>query len=401
MIWFVDVLLGELAGDEDIVAGSTIPQGFRPLWTFAQAPNGTDPYVLLPGDAPAAARAALKGLGNPWRARDRVAEWLGGTAMRTRVPQRILPSLVVSAPGPVAAHRTLLGHLASLVGRDDAVCAVILGRPRPNRKPVIKVLSPSGEVLAFAKVGWNDLTRDLVRAERANVERVAAARPLTFRLPTILEAGSWAGLELLVTAPVPPPRGGDGPPLRMPGDATREIAMLDGLIRAPFGDSAYRADLVARLERGGSDEDSMVLATAIDRIDHAWEKGEVSFGSWHGDWIPWNQVRIDGDLFVWDWERAGTGVPTGLDVAHFRFDVEAKIRGRSPEDAARSSAEWSEHVARDMGATPGSGSPLAMANLVEMCLRFREGREAGLEARDTAYVRAIRSLMGERGTAEA
>jgi hypothetical protein len=401
MTWFVDVLLGELAGTDEIVEGTSVPKGYRPIWSFALAPNAADPYVLLPADAPAAAQGALRGLGNPLRTKDRTAEWLGGVAMRTRLPQRFLPSLVVSAPGHVATHRTLLGHLASLVGRDDAVCAVILGRPRPNRKPVIKVLSPSGEVLAFAKVGWNDLTRGLVRAERANVERVAAARPLTFRLPTVLEAGPWGGLELFVTAPVPHARHRDGPPLRMPGDATREIAVMDGLVRAPFTGTAYRADLVARLEASGSEERGGLLGTAIDRIDDAWEDGDVCFGSWHGDWIPWNQVRSDGDLFVWDWERAATGVPAGLDVAHFRFDVEAKIRGRSPEEAARSSAAWSNRVASDIGAGSGSGFPLALVNLVEMCLRFREGRDAGVDASDSVYVRALRSLMDDPGAAEA
>jgi hypothetical protein len=109
--------------------------------------------------------------------------------------------------------------------------------------------------------------------------------------------------------------------------------------------------------------------------------------------MPWNLLRIGRDLYVWDWERSASGVPVGLDAAHFRFDVESKIRGRSPEEAARSSAEWTETVGPDLGARPGSGRPLAISNLLEMCLRFHEGRQAGMEAKDVTYVRALQALL--------
>ena len=100
---------------------------------------------------------------------------------------------------------------------------------------------------------------------------------------------------------------------------------------------------------------------------------------------------------LWDLERSASGVPVGLDAAHFRFDIESKIRGRSPEEAAASSAGWTEVVGPDLGARPGSGRALAVANLLEMCLRFREGRQAGMGAKDVAYVRALRSLVSDGG----
>ena len=399
--WVVNSLLGELAGDPDIAWGSSLPAGHRPLWTFSLAPNAEDPYLLLPSDVIPAAQAAVHGLGNPLRSRDRALEAAVGIALRTRLPQRFAPTLYVSAPGPVAAHRTLLGHLATVVGRDDAVCAVILGRRRPNRKPVIKVLSQRGDVLAFAKVGWNDLTRELVRTEVRNLARIAAARPRTFRVPTVLEAGPWAGLELLVTSPIPPARRGEGPPLRMPGDATREIARLDGTDATTFASSSYRSDIRRRIRDGGADEVAPLLEAALAEVDTAWAGAEIPFGSWHGDWIPWNLLRADDQLFVWDWERAATGVPVGSDVAHFRFDVEAKVRRRSPSESARSSAEWTEHVAIGIGARPGSGRALALLNLMEMCLRFREGRGSGMPARDTTYVRGLRALMPSAPRTEA
>lgn len=397
MRWVANVLLGELADDPDIVVGRKVPSGHRVLWTFSMLPGGDDPYVLIPADAPRAAAAAVHGLGNPLRSRDRAVEAAAGLAMRARVGPRFAPSLVVSAPGPVARHRTLPGHLATLLGRDDAVCAVILGRRRPNRKPVLKMLAPDGEVLAYAKAGWNDLTANLVRAEADAMARIVAVGPRTFRVPRVLASGPWAGLELLVTAPALAAGRGDGPPLRMPGDATREVAAIHGVEHGTFAGSAYRVGLVSRLGAGEPDDTTAFLHQALAWLDEAWGQEEIPFGAWHGDWMPWNLLRSGNDLWVWDWERSASGVPVGLDAAHFRFDIESKIRGRSPEEAAASSAGWTERVGPDLGARPGSGRALAVTNLLEMCLRFREGRQAGMEAKDVAYVRAMASLISDGG----
>ena len=162
-----------------------------------------------------------------------------------------------------------------------------------------------------------------------------------------------------------------------------------------FAGSAYRAGLEPGHEAGEPDDTTAVLHRALASLDEAWGHEEIPFGSWHGDWMPWNLLRSGADLWVWDWERSATGVPVGLDAAHFRFDIESKIKGRSPEEAAASSAGWTEVVGPDLGARPGSGRALAVANLLEMCLRFREGRQAGMEAKDVAYVRAVRSLIAE------
>ena len=263
--------------------------------------------------------------------------------MRTRVGPRFAPSLVVSAPGPVARHRTLPGHLATVLGRDDAVCAVILGRRRPNRKPVLKMLTPGGEVLAYAKVGWNDLTANLVRAEADAMARIAAAGPRMFRVPRVLASGPWAGLELLVTAPAPATTRGDGPPLRMPGDATREVADIHGVEQGTFADSAYRAVSCPGSRPARPDDTTALLHQALASLDEAWGKEAIPFGSWHGDWMPWNLLRSGTDLWVWDWERSASGVPVGLDAAHFRFDIESKIRGvrrRRPRPRRRDGPRW-------------------------------------------------------------
>ena len=43
----------------------------------------------------------------------------------------------------------------------------------------------------------------------------------------------------------------------------------------------------------------------------------VDFGSWHGDWAPWNMGYRDDIVQLWDWERFSSPVPIGFDAIHF------------------------------------------------------------------------------------
>ena len=39
-----------------------------------------------------------------------------------------------------------------------------VGADRPNGKPVVTVMTAAGEALGFGKIGWNELTREMVAA---------------------------------------------------------------------------------------------------------------------------------------------------------------------------------------------------------------------------------------------
>jgi hypothetical protein len=43
----------------------------------------------------------------------------------------------------------------------------------------------------------------------------------------------------------------------------------------------------------------------------------VRFGSWHGDWGPWNMAWAGERVRLWDWERFTRGVPYGFDALHY------------------------------------------------------------------------------------
>jgi hypothetical protein len=55
----------------------------------------------------------------------------------------------------------------------------------------------------------------------------------------------------------------------------------------------------------------------LERLsDHSGEQ-PVRFGSWHGDWGPWNMAWAGERVRLWDWERFSRGVPCGLDALHY------------------------------------------------------------------------------------
>lgn len=69
------------------------------------------------------------------------------------------------------------------------------------------------------------------------------------------------------------------------------------------------------------------LGAALYRLGSAGQT--LTFGSWHGDFTPWNMasVRRDGKISVWDWEQFQTGVPLGMDEIHFRVNVDTTAQG--------------------------------------------------------------------------
>src|SRR6185437_4064027 len=86
-----------------------------------------------------------------------------------------------------------------------------------------------GRVLAYAKVGWNELTRPLVAAEADALASFAARPdpPRTFKVSRLLHALEWQGNTVTVVEPLV-----GGAPVSAfdpPRDATHELA-LGGIV---------------------------------------------------------------------------------------------------------------------------------------------------------------------------
>ncbi len=190
-------------------------------------------------------------------------------------------------------------------------------------------------MLAYAKVGWNELTRPLVAAE-AEALRSFAARgeaPRTFRVARLLHADEWQRNTLTVVEPLV-----GGAPVSAPDpprDATHELALGGAVTRA-----RARPRATGGPDRGcASTRSAPTWAPPPTPI--AAEAGDMllRFGRGHGDWTPWNMRRLDGRLVVWDWERSRDGVPVGLDALHYGLLVALNARKLPPPRAVADTLE--------------------------------------------------------------
>ena len=258
---------------------------------FLLVPNETRPVLLVPRRPRRAAAAALRhykasAVGPPAAAVPRPGPGRRSSAWPTccRTGSRS------GRPG-TGPTRTWPPTCARSLDR-DLVVSLRIGPPRANRKPVLELLSPDGEMLGFAKVGITDLTRELVRTEAAALDVLGVGR-----------ADPPAGAPAAAPRPVARARGpGPGAAESAPaGPVSRAMltsAMAELATRAGRHHAAGRPEpLLARaaVAAGGLRASRAGRGAAAGHgrpAGHRRRATSLAFGSWHGDWTPWNMAAL-------------------------------------------------------------------------------------------------------------
>jgi hypothetical protein len=389
-----DACMRGLAATGDRVhAGPDRPPGWRAVDRYVVLPSLRRPGMLVAeGSRRGAAAAARQYLLMPGRA-GRAATGAVAMALRTGLPQRLGRSRLAVSVAPEVSDSelpdlVLRHHLASVLGAGQIELAVRVGATRPNGKPVVQVSERSGRVLAYAKVGWNELTRPLVAAE-AEALRSFAARgdaPRTFRVARLLHAEEWQGNALTVVEPLV-----GGAPVTAadpPRDATHELALAGAVTRVPLAESEWWAGTLARIDAADAD-----LGAAADAVAAEAGAAPLAFGRGHGDWTPWNMRRLDGRLVVWDWERSRDGVPVGLDALHYGLLVALNARRLPPPRAVAETLERAPGWLRALDQDPDAARVMLCLELLEMSLRYAEARRAGVTVRHDRFGTALHQLL--------
>ena len=363
--------------------------------TLGIFPSAAEPRLLVSLESARAAAALLRGGSHARELRVRLGRALLRTTLRIGLAQRVLRDRLrfvadgTEGAAPRLADALLSEHLAEALGLSDLSFAVRLGRVRPNRKPLIHVVSRRGAPIGYVKVGWNALTQGLVAREAEVLKGLTGTSHAAFAAPRVLYHGTWHDRELLALSPL------EGRLVRGRqhlGDvlaAMLEIARLSDPEQRPLGESPYWRSLRDRIAAVGASRDATALA---DRLETRWGAETLTFASWHGDWTPWNMARQKDTLAVWDWERSGPGVPSGLDAAHFDVQVALAENRHRWEVALPEVLDGDEGLLRRV---PDAGEPrlLIALDLLEMALRAAEGREAGITSEDRIYVPALHALL--------
>jgi hypothetical protein len=354
--------------------GGAPAPGLVPVSEFLLLPQASQPRLLVPASRRAAA-AAVRGYGEPGSrvtaAGARVlplllTAGLAPLAMRTR--------LRVSAPPGTATIESCLREAAG----PGITFSLHLGAPRANRKPVLQLLTRHGATAGFAKVGINPLTSELVTAEHAALTQLGRSRLTRLQLPGVLALRRWAGLDVLVLSPLPVWGRRAALPAGRLGAAMAEVAAVGGLHRGPLTGSSYLRRLRARLAATGEGPDRAALAAMLDGLVQRAGSTELSFGSWHGDWTPWNMASTQGGLLVWDWERFTGDVPVGFDALHCQLQAEV-VAGQQDAPGAigacARSFSGAPQLLTPFGAGPAAARLTAVLYLADIATRYLADRQ--------------------------
>jgi hypothetical protein len=365
-------------------------------------PGLGSPRLLVPQERRAGS-AGLRRYGEPGSVRSKLATRALSATVATGLGGLVLPDrLLVRVP---AGAETIDSYLSSVLGH-RVLLSMHIGAARANRKPVLQLLTHSGKTVGFAKVGHNPLTAALVRAEHDALSRLGAGLN-HLQAPHVLSFTSWRGMEVLVLSPMPvwqkrtPLRSGQL------AKAIAEVAAVSGLRHSPVADSRYWQTLTARLEEtrdAGADAcrttlrsagsggpqgrdvgpghgDYAALRAALDELAIRAGTTVLAFGSWHGDWTPWNMASTRAGLLVWDWERFTSGVPAGFDALHCWLQTQV-INGR--RDPARTAVECLQRAPAlldPLGVAPAQARVTALLYLADLSVRYLADRQDQAGAR--------------------
>ena len=274
----------------------------------------------------------------------------------------------------------------------------------PYRKPVLQVFGLDGTPLAYVKIGWNDWTREAVRREAAAL-RGCAARPMRLGVPELIGHCEWQGLDLLITAPLPHRVRRFGLSADLPdASVLREISQISGCYVSELGASPWWRALRARIGDGVADGAARSrLELIADGIERRYGRAPLEFGSWHGDFVPWNLARLGERVYAWDWESSGPDTPVGFDALHYHFQVAFVARRRPLAEAAMRASRRAGPALEALGVRAGRRDLVAALHLMELFARHEEARSSagGVDHRFYPEVAQLlaRSLAGPLATA--
>ena len=387
-----------------VTEGSGVPPGRKAAERHLVVPNLSRPRFLVPLASRRAAWSAVASYNRLRAPATRYARALLGAAIRTGIAELVLQdSLTVS----VAEHlsrgerqRILLSdYLRSLLGHDELVVAIGLRRPGPLTKPVLQVFSDSGRPLGYVKVGWNDVTRRLVRNEASFLDTHRGQSFGSLRIPTLIHYGRWADLQITITDPLPAFIRRYRPLTRVPPSAvTREIAEAGGIVEATFANSTYWRRTRRSISTMFSERPtrtSEIVGGFVRRLEDRYGDAQLLFGGWHGDWVPWNLAWHKGTLVAWDWEHSGLDVPLGFDVVNFLFQVSFAFKRRSLGESVTACRSASSSSLQALGIRPTLQPLVVSAYLLEMFLRYHAAQLAGAGVNDRFHPAILAHLASD------
>jgi hypothetical protein len=283
---------------------------------FTCLPSSANSRVLTPATSGRLAATALDGY-NPQRMVARTAHAALKSGLRLGILEPLLRRGRVALPvGEVEEH------LRRVTECPAASVCISPGTPGPWRKTILQVLDDGGCVVAWAKLAASEVTDALIENEANALRILAQYRFRSALTPRVLDAGRLGASFILV-------QDASGPTKRSsPEPDARHLQFLTELAAVPArpGMSSGAADLracITKLDEAGYPYYAHLLDRATSVAGQILQKVPSVFV--HGDFAPWNIRQVNGDLLVYDWELASSGLPT-TDLFHFLVSVMVELK---------------------------------------------------------------------------
>lgn len=352
------------------------PTGTGDGTEYLMIPDSRRPRLLVPAHERRVAAAAVARYAEPQGRLARLKRDAVVAALRSGASAALLRDRVRAPGGPDSIETYLRGILGP-----ELLLSVHIGPARANRKPILQVLTAGGDTVGFVKLGVNELTRALVRAECTALSTLSPAGLREVRTPAVRHAGRWRGHEVLVQEALPVWQPRVAPDPARCARAMREVAGACGTGAGRLVGGGYADRLAERLDAVAGQSEGRQLVRAADRIRAGAGDVRLAFGAWHGDWAPWNMRPVAGAILLWDWERFTVGVPMGFDALH--LDLQQRI-STQPDgaDAVRRTLAAAPALLAPFGVTdPAAVRVTALLYLVDLATRYLGDRQAEAGAR--------------------
>ena len=340
-----------------------------PSTSYLCRPSRAVPQLLVPLQPTKVTRTSMRRDHDDRDVKERVQGVVAQTIARLGV-LRFAGGEVLKLP-PFGLVRQIEREL----GEAQLRATVSLGPRRRNRKPVLQLIRPDGTPVAFVKVGWSALTRELVTNEAHWLELVEGQLPDAVAAPEVLlrHAGvdSVTAQETIAIATTPLPVRARG--RRTEPVSTQIIRAISALSRKdgiPFSE-------LPTLQMWTGDPELAELLL-LDQLLQRHGEVVINTGLWHGDLTPWNTASSGGLMYLWDWEFAGDHRPIGFDAMHEAFERTRRATKNNEKHALDLIVAEANQILRPfLDANPSKGKIDAIVDLYLCELIAREHRLAG------------------------
>lgn len=283
---------------------------------YVAIPNWDSPVVIAPRRPRRVMAATIRGYNTAARGRSRAKAQLTSFAATTGATDVLFPIVWID-DSAADGSSSIRKYLADVLDQPVSL-SISVGPRRAVQKPVLQIVGRRGEILAFAKVGQNALTRSLVEREARNLRHLETRLKSGsgVEVPTLRGAGTWRDTSVLVQSAL---ARGRAPAQEQFATAMRSVCSMNGVRQNPLVTSAYWTGLRRRIDELPETAAASALRSAVTAIDARRPSVEMSFGSWHGDLTPWNVTATADKVRIWDWEHYGDNVPVGFDALHYEI----------------------------------------------------------------------------------